>query len=401
MSVDRSSPQAPEQSEWQTRIPSTAALLFLLARLVILLALPLEGLRGYGDLINFYRQAAIPGWPFFHYWTEFPPLFPFLSALLYRLAGGQEHVYTYLLIFVLTLADLGSLLLFWRMADRLHSLPSAVFRLAVYLVVLVVLPYAWWYFDPLPVFFLLAGLWMLSNRHNGRAGLLLGIGAAFKFFPLVGLVLAWVTLPVKRALRATLIAAAVLGLGYAGLYALSPQFTGASLQSQAQKGSWETAWALLDGNYGTGNFGPLSDRLDPEKAAQPVGNPPRISPAITLALFGAAGLWGLIKAGRVQASAGLALTGFAFCLFFLWSPGWSPQWVLFLLPVMLLVFPRQLVLLLPAVLILINLMEWPVILSRGLFSLLPLPVLLRTMVLALAAYQFYQLARRQKDGQPG
>ncbi|TLN26689.1 hypothetical protein FDZ74_01690, partial [bacterium] len=64
--------------------------LFLLARIVLFLALPLEGLHGYGDFVTFFSVAQIPGWPFLNYWVEFPPLFPFLSELLYRLSGGQQ-----------------------------------------------------------------------------------------------------------------------------------------------------------------------------------------------------------------------------------------------------------------------------------------------------------------------
>jgi len=65
--------------------------------------------------------------------------------------------------------------------------------------------------------------------------------------------------------------------------------------------------------------------------------------------------------GLLQSQAGgdrqkLALVGWCWCLFLLWSPGWSPQWLLYLLPLVLLLcgktgFPGS------ALLVLVNLMN--------------------------------------------
>ena len=79
-----------------------AILVFL--RLLLLLALPLEGMVGYGDFIHFFRIANLGGWPYIHYWSEFPPIFPFLGELIYRLAAGRENTFDTLLILVLTVS---------------------------------------------------------------------------------------------------------------------------------------------------------------------------------------------------------------------------------------------------------------------------------------------------------
>ncbi len=69
--------------------------------------------------------------------------------------------------------------------------------------------------------------------------------------------------------------------------------TQASLVSQAMKGSWETIWALIDGNYQTGNFGPLWERLDPSIAYHQIGYAPLFDPKITFIFFGLVGLVGI------------------------------------------------------------------------------------------------------------
>jgi hypothetical protein len=170
------------------------------------------------------------------------------------------------------------------------------------------------------------------------------------------------------------------------------------LRSQAAKGSWETVWALLDGNLHTGNFGPEAERLDPAAAAVPRGNPPRINAWVSLLAFGALGLALYWKAPISQSDslAALHFTGLTWVIFFLWSPGWSPQWALYLLPLILLTLPERLAPLLAALIVLVNLLEWPLLLSRGMFSSLPLTILLRTALFILLGLLWWQELRKKK-----
>lgn len=366
--------------------------LFLAARLMTFLALPLEGLLGYGDFIHFYRLAALPGWPYLHAWMEFPPIFPMLCEILYRLGGGQEHVFDYLLALTLTLADAGNLLLLARLAGKIHPPAEALRRAVGYWLVLATLAYGWWYFDPLAVLALLLGLNGLVDCRAGSAGLALGGGVLVKLFPGLALAAAWKLLPWKQALKTTLITLGVAGAVYGGLWLASPQFTRASLISQGAKGSWETVWALVDGNLRTGNFGPESERLTAETAGRSMGNPARIPTWATLLVFGAVGLWGWLRADLREDAPRrtIALVGWTWSLFLPWSPGWSPQWILYLLPLIILALPERMAVLMGVTLIFANLMEWPVLLSRGMFWSLLLTVPLRTLLLALLAVLFYQ-----------
>ncbi len=80
-------------------------------------------------------------------------------------------------------------------------------------------------------------------------------------------------------------------------------------------------------------------------------------------------------------------------LFFLWSPGYSPQWILFLLPLILLSLPVREGILISVVLTLVNLLEWPVMLSRGYFWSLNYLIPLRTSLMILLAFRFYQVSK--------
>jgi hypothetical protein len=364
-------------------------LIFILARLVLFLSLPLEGLAGYGDLPHFYGWARLEGAPFLDYWMEFPPVFPFLAEGIYRLVGGREHAFYYALAALFTLAEAGCLAAFLRIAILLQKQEPG--RAGwMYIALTAPLFYGWTYFDPLAVFFLLLGIWLTLRGRETPAALAFAVGGLIKWFPLLGLA-ALFRARVPPRLRPFLLAGGVILGVWGGLYLLSPAYTSASLRSQFAKGSWETVWALVDGNLGTGNFGAKEERFDPAAALVRRANPAVIPSWVTLIPFGLLGLWAFLRSRLAAPRSVVAFTGLALALFFLWSPGWSPQWVLYLIPLILLTLRERTAVLLAILLVLVNLLEWPLLLSRGLFMGLWLTVPLRAVLLVLLAWEFWRI----------
>jgi hypothetical protein len=250
---------------WALKSPyKTSAAILIGFRLIQVLANPLTALIGYGDLGNFFRLAQIPGWPYIHFWSEYPPLFPFISKIIFLLAGGKESIYVYTLFLILTLADILNLYLFLRLCEKIWPGQKHWFRFGIFLAIMLALPYCWWYFEPLVVSTMLAALlWVLEGKHL-RIGWMVGIGILTKLFPALLLPVVYKKLGWKRGFVSTSIALGLVLVIYGGLWLASPKFTQASIQSQGTRSSWETVWALIDGNYDTGKMGPLIERLDPE-----------------------------------------------------------------------------------------------------------------------------------------
>jgi hypothetical protein len=370
-------------------------LLLLIARLISILTLPLEGLLGYGDFPNFIQLARLPGWPFINYWVEYPPVFPFINTLLYRFASGKEATYYYMLAFVLLLVDLCNLFLFIKIVNRVQGKAENWWRVVSYLVVLIAVPYTWWEFDPFAVLGLLLGLYCLLEGDDILAGSAIAFGVLVKLFPVLLLIIPWRYYSKARALKISAISIAIIVMVYGTLYLASPAYTTASIRSQLNKGSWETVWALIDGNNQTGLFGSFSQRVQPEMANVVTRNPAVINPIWSLFVFGGLGLWAFLRQKTQGEPQMIAFLGMAFCLLFLWLPGWSPQWVLLLLPLLILSLPKKEGLLIAATLILVNLLEWPVLLSRGLFNNLWITVIMRTLVLILAGLIWYQESHKK------
>ncbi len=376
--------------------------LFFTSRLMMLMTFPPENLIFYGDYQHYFNLADMTRqgfYPFIHYWYEFPPIFPYFNIVVYALAGGQLKNYIVLLAFGLLLTECGNLYLLYRLALTLHGPTRAIKTAWIYTALFI--PIFFWLgnFDALTTFFILLGLYGLIKKKNKLLALALGLGTMVKFLPVILVATIWRA----RGLKSMLVyggAIFLIGLVIFGPFALvNPTMTIASLQAQASKSSYQTVWAIIDGNNTTGNFGPLTDHFDPVKATQPINNPARIPTWLTLIPFGLLGLFVFTRprtAGDPNFDA-VVFTVLTFVIFFLWSQGWSPQWQTFLMPLLLLTFAEKRAVLFIIVLGFVNFLEWPVILSRGMNYLLPMTIIIRTLILILFAVELYQKLTLPKE----
>ncbi len=381
-----------QKSSSDSSIDLPAALYFF-GRVCIFLALIPNSYMGVGDLAEYLGWAGLPGWPYVHYWVEFPPLFPLLNAGLYKLEGGQPFGVMLFLALVLALAGAVCLAWFQRVAVLIWGGPAARQRTWVLLALLLPLPYTWWYFDLLPVAAMLLGVLWLLEGHAWRSGLAVGVGLLLKWFPGLLLASAWrfrsPRIAGKMSVAAFGLAAAVLG----GLFLGSPQMTAASLRTQTSRSSWETVWALVDGNMSTGAFLLLEDRLDPSIAGAARGKPALIPTWGTLLIFGGLGAWLFWRARSQTPRALVAFLGLTWVVFLAWSPGWSPQWILYLMPLILLTLPVKRSVYAAGGLIFLTLLEWPTLLAHGFFDGLWLIVPLRLLIFIWLGVQWYGMTR--------
>ncbi|MCB0166119.1 MAG: DUF2029 domain-containing protein [Anaerolineae bacterium] len=391
-------------------------ILFLTSRLMLLLAFPTDSLMAYGDYQHYFNVAGLsqtggcafatgasdPCFPYLDYWYEFPPIFAYLNIGVFYLAGGQLKNYVVLLAFVLLVAEVGNLILLYRLAGILHGPVRAVNIAWIYTALFV--PIFFWLgnFDALTTFFILLALYALMQNRSKWLALALGLGTMVKFLPAVLLATVWRLKGLKAMLgyaAATVLISLVI---FAPFALINPEQTLASLRAQAGKSSYQTVWAIIDGNDTTGNFGPLIDHFDSTKAGQPVNNPARLPTWLTLIPFGLLGVFVFIRPQTLTDPNldAVIFTTLTFVIFFLWSQGWSPQWQTFLIPLLLLSFREKQAVLFIIVLGFINFLEWPVMLSRGLTQLLPITIAVRTLVLILLGVELYQKLTASKEVAP-
>ncbi|MBN2305422.1 MAG: hypothetical protein JXQ72_13135 [Anaerolineae bacterium] len=330
-----------------------------------------RGMSSFGDFRYFYELARLSDdgdLPYRDYWYEFPPVWPAVFIGLYRVMSLRGEIdyasWASALGLIMTVFDVGNLLLLRRLAGRLHGDGMAVALPWLYAVLAAPLIFPWWNFEPLVLFLLLlALLWLLEGQVN-RSAVMVAVGTLTKFIPVLVLPVIWRFREQRDAIRYTaivlVIVLAVLGLmlAWGGDLAMS------SLLAQFSKGSYQSIWALLDGNMGTGRFIELDQRFDPDTAYEPVGSDPVIPWWLRLIPFAALGWFVFTRRMRRDDQGVVAFFTLTLVIFFLWAQGWSPQWALTLTPLLLLNFPDRNGVLLCLVIAFASFVEYPALFMR-------------------------------------
>jgi hypothetical protein len=313
-------------------------------------------------------------YPYLHYWVEYPPLFPWLPVGTYWLSrllppAPEPHLWFYVSFgSVMGLFAVGNLVMVYVLGLQLYSRSRAL-RCAWFYALLFgpIFVHAGW-FDSVPLLFMLLSLYLLLNNRAALSGLAAGVGVMIKILPL-----ALVPVGFKLLSRRWRYVLAVVSVSIAvnlPFYLLNPAMFIASWRSLLTTPSWETVWALLDGYYSYGLA--LGNRFDPVQAG--MGQRPEFVPSS--AVFVVFGIvyaiiyllpWQQHQPGRPHAArrnwlrlaldqfrnpimdsgpeavngvSVVAFVGLSLNLFMIFSRGYSPQFVLWYLPFLVLALPN-------------------------------------------------------------
>ena len=308
-----------------------------------------RGMAVFGDLPYYYQLVLLAQkgiLPYRDYWFEFPPLTWGLYAGLYELGGLGDRL-TYpawasLMGLAMIVCDLGVLYLLYRLGKRLYGTQTAMGLAWAYSLLAAPAIISWWTFEPVVVLSMLLSVWWLLDKRLGASALAVVVGGLIKYVPLLLVPGVWRFLSARLAWRYTAMVALTLGVVGAGLWGWGGQMAYASLAAQLRKASYQTVWALLDGNWRTGLFVPPEQRTDPDTALTSTGAPAKVPLGVRTVLFAGPAIYVWARMRRDDARSLVAGYSAITVLFYLWSQGWSPQWLVVLTPLILLNFPHRL-----------------------------------------------------------
>jgi len=323
-------------------------ILFVAFHLMTLLLLRPGGyIADYSDYntsyLPFARWSDKGLYPFIHYWLEWPPLFPWLVVGVYRLSlfipswVDPRLWYDIFLGLALLLFEMGNLVVVYLLALELYDKGKAFKAALIYALLFAPLYFWLGWADCMPLFFLLLGLYLIIRQRATSAGLALGLGFMTKITPAIILAVGWKALNSRRRKVGLLLAfgATVLAIA-APFLIIQPRFLIASFRSMVARSSWETVWALLEGYYSYGVV--AGDRFDP--LANLATHPSTLPwPLITLA-FALLYLWLFTRPLGQEKSRIVAFAGLTVNLFTLYSKGYSPQFLIQLIPFVVLLLPN-------------------------------------------------------------
>src|SRR5690606_34469738 len=228
-----------------------------------------------------------------------------------------------------------------------------------------------WHFETMAAFWMLLGLWWLTGRQDARAGIAIALGALTKFTPALLLGAALRYRPLHKALLITLIAVLIFAGTYGALLIgnPNPEVTLTSLTAQFRKASYGSVWALIDGNLSGGDMALPGDdavllHYDLDAASRLYGNPPVIPGWLRLGLALVVGALCFVAAQRTDSRGVVGFTLLTLLIFFIQAQGWSPHWLVQILPLTLLCFPTRAGVLTCLALSALSLLETPLLYNR-------------------------------------
>jgi hypothetical protein len=303
-----------------------------------------------GDLSFYYNMLIMAQrglHPFIDYWSEYPPLFPLLliglehavGPLLWHDSEGFSRAY----FGFMTVVYVANLVLVWDLTRLAYGTREARRSILLYSCCV---PIAWFtlgWFDGIAVLLLLLALRALVAGGARRVGLLIGLGILVKIFPAVLLLAAPAALGRRGTLRLALTLATVLLVVVAPLALIRSDLLWATATSLMTRPAWETLPAVLAGNYVFGVVAPLTERFTAETAQSSPSPYSGLSLAFELTTAGCAlaATWYCTRRRNMRTSDLYALVAFSMCALLLGSKGFSPQYLLWLLPLVVLVWPNR------------------------------------------------------------
>ena len=412
-------PAAPVQAVEHVPAPAPALVtgefwlllvLFVSFRVLTLFLLRPGGfLRDWSDFDTYLGIAGLADYslyPFFDFWLEWPPVVPWLAVGVYKLSlllppwpDDPRFWFILLLGSVFVLFEAGNFVLIYRLARRLFQDAVTVNRVLWLYAGLFPPVYAMLgFFDGTALFFMLLALELLLSERCIPSAVAVGLGVMVKIIPILMLPVALRRIwhrhqDNRREVGIELgIYAVVFGLTVVLLLApfviRGPEWLLASARSIIGRSSWETVWAVAEGYYGFGEV--AGDRLNPAETNFAVHQGGLPWWLITL---GFAGVYAYIfsrKADYSRASPVIAFAGLTVAVFLLYTKGYSPQFLVYLLPFIVLLFPDVRGLVYALTLTGLNILEQPVyfVLLPDAAWLLAFVVIARFLLLVILALEF-------------
>ncbi len=339
---------------------------FVLLRLGLALLWRPIGLFERGSDVGAYEQRArlaLQGLqPYLDFWVEYPPVFPWMASGLKLLSvplGGDEAAFQVLFSLAMVVFEAGILWLIHAIAVRIWDEPRGLVTAAAYAALFYPIYIANRHFESIAVFFLLLGVYLVIRERRHTASLVIALGVLTKLFPAAALPALLAGQSWKDRGRLVALAVAAVAGALAPLAVTGREFFVASLQNMLMRPGWETVWALADGYFGFGWIHRY--RLATHTALEFNYTPDLPAGAWWAAAGVVAALYATLAFRRSPLTPASVVwtTGLALVAFALYLRGWSPQFMVWLLPFILLAFPGGRGFLIATGLSVLALLEYP------------------------------------------
>jgi len=343
-------------------------------------------------------------YPLINHWIEYPPVFPWLNALLYRLSlwlmpgSGSTTLFFALLGLVFTLCEIGIFILIYRIIN--HVTNQKLATIAAFIFAITSWPtylfYGW--YDPIAAFFLMLGLERLVVGRFTTSAVATALGFLTKLFPFI---LVAVVLRVESSIRKrvlyVLVVAGVIAIVVLPFAYINPEMMAATLRWLPNKSTYQTVYALVDGYLSYGEAPGAWQFTDPNQAGW-VHHPSRVPTLLITIIFAVIGLYVYTRPRPPNNKVAMVvLSGLIMQLMLLYLKGYSPQFILWFLPLIILILPDARGLWYALSFAIVNALEYPLYFTFWEHTppILVVIILARTILWILLAFEYWGIYRGQ------
>ncbi|OQY48383.1 MAG: hypothetical protein B6242_02465 [Anaerolineaceae bacterium 4572_78] len=412
------SPTKPHDSECKREF-LLLLILFMSFRFLTLLQLRPGGfIRDWSDFDTYLGIASLSDYglyPFLNFWLEWPPPIAWLIVGCYKLSlllpMWEDHRFWFITIigFVFLIFEIGNFILIYLLAQKI--IPQHDKRLTALWLYAGLFPpvYAMLgFFDGAALFFILLSLHLIISDKPYKAAVAGAIGFTVKLTPIltVGVATRYLAdkcmkegqLFRKVALLKNIIIAwtkyicifiITVFIIIAPFAMIAPEWLYAFVRVVTGRSSWETIWAIMEGYYGFGQV--AGNRLDPFETQFAIY--PSSLPWDFISI-GFAMIYGFFFFRRADYNCPrslVAFMGMTITLFLLYSKGYSPQFVVYVLPFIILLFPNLIGVGYALALTILNLFEQPIffVMLPNETWLLTTIVIVRSLIWIVLSFEFF------------
>ena len=349
-----------------------------------------------GDYLRWGMLADSHLYPFVNYWSEYPPLFVWSIIGLYRLSLllpawlDQRLWFSIIMQLVMTLFDLGSVILVYAIAQRFSPRLRATRAAALFAASFILAYGASGWYEPAPLFCLLLTLYLVLRERYAWSAATAAIGLMTKIVPILIVPIAVQRLSGWRRRAGYLVLVAALSIGLLLPFVITGKdYVIAFVRATLNRPSWLSIWALFDGNTTFGASVPIIDRFSPQN----VGSVPASMVPLPLVTLVFAVVFIFLYTRRIDwrdARQSTAFAGMTVILFLLWSKGFSGQFIVYVLPFIAVLLPNLRGAVYLALLSVLWVAEWPLAfqMMEGQTWFLAWLIVVRTVALIVLIVEF-------------
>ncbi|MBP7652859.1 hypothetical protein KA977_05510 [Candidatus Dependentiae bacterium] len=357
--------------------PGIAALIIIvlifISRMMSLLWFKPGGLTGnYTDYSVYYsivKLSDMGALPFIHFWREYPPFNLYIMLWIYKISlnfstavFNNFQIFSILLFTVMSIIEAGTVAVLYLAGREIYNGIKPFTIILIYGILFYPIFVLNFSFDYIHIFFMMASLYLFIKEKYAFSFIIAGIGISSKIFPVLLIPVFFMYSPkIKTKILSVAIPLLIFFIILSPFLYANYKFIISFFAFLIKRHPWESIPALMNGYYSVGKALLPQYYFDSESyKILIIGFEDKYSIYFTLTAGLIILFTALRKPSEINKIKVVKTALFIISVFFAFSKGWSSQYILTVIPLIILCLPDYKGIIIILMLSIFNFLENPV-----------------------------------------